>query len=146
MSTGSTPILFSFEKPEYRPPVAANISSHGGECCGVSHVYNFYGDVTVKDTMTDMEDRLEEMAGDVERDCSCPICERARKRLEEAGIGGAHGHLFEAVLTDDQMGRYGKDLREAGWKVVARWFNSNSGNMCNMLIWTNSENDIANCP
>jgi hypothetical protein len=50
------------------------------------------------------------------------------------GKEGNQRHLFECVLIDDQLNCWEKPLEDRGFKVVARWYNGNSGNNCNLLI------------
>jgi hypothetical protein len=73
------------------------------------------------------------------------ILERAKNANDEGAnadrIGRAYyecgwSHLYEVVLTDDQLrSGWDKILKERGFKLGPRWFNSNSGNYCTMLFY-----------
>lgn len=43
-------------------------------------------------------------------------------------------HLYECILVDYQLIRWREPLEARGFKVVARWYNGNSGNYCNLLV------------
>lgn len=88
---------------------------HGGECCGITHVSNFdtYSEPTA--------DELKAAAEEFQRDHG----------------GASRDHMYEAVLTDNQLswkdGFWRKQLKKAGFKKVTRFRNSNSGNYCNVF-------------
>lgn len=91
-------------------------SSHGGGCCGISHVWNF----------NDQTDRLE--FTNIHNGPVVTLTE-AIARIDE-------GRCLEIVLTDEQIEDATDlcvDLRNAGFELVSRFYNSNSGNMCNVL-------------
>jgi hypothetical protein len=84
-------------------------SAHGGHCCGRKHVFQFYGSA-----------------------------KNARHLLRQnlASIGS--GILVEAVLTDHQCRQYQKMIEEEGFKHICRFYNSNSGNFCNVFFFWQS--------
>jgi aryl carrier-like protein len=101
-------------------------NEHGGNCCGISHVFYFplQSDLTwlntqiqwaTQDTLADNEELVE--SGD-----------RQRWR-------GKFGHAIEVCLTDDQMMVWAETLKKKGFKLGLRWLNDNSGNYCNLLSW-----------
>jgi hypothetical protein len=49
--------------------------------------------------------------------------------------GGVFGHAIEITLTDGQMEKYGPMVKKVGFHHCFRWFNDNSGNYCNLLMW-----------
>lgn len=81
---------------------------HGGECCGITHIFDF-------DSMRDNTDDL-------------------RKCLDEIKVNQPN-HLVEVVLTDNQLRneRIGPVVKRAGFRVVNRILNGNSGNYINIL-------------
>lgn len=90
------------------------MEEHGGECCGVKHVHDF--DLPERDTAA-----LDRVLKAV-----CPA--------------GNPNRLSEVVLTDGQMQQgWGPILRARGFRLVARWRNSNSGNVCNMFVMVPTE-------
>lgn len=79
---------------------------HGGECCGMSHIY-------------DMGETKETLR----------VVDRTLRDLPT-------NHLVEIVLTDRQIKRnksIPKGLKKRGFKLVSRFYNDNSGNYCNVL-------------
>lgn len=95
---------------------------HGGGCCGVTHLHNF-GDYTTPRVVAEL-DRILQLAKDF----------RERKNdgtFYETGFS----HLYEVVLTDYQMREWAPILKERGFKLGPRWYNSNSGNYCTMLFF-----------
>lgn len=84
--------------------------SHGGECCGITNIYNF--------PVYSEEARL-----DVERQINS-IC-----RNRPSG-------LIEIVLIDRQLGPAGgwaAAIEDFGFVLVSRFLNSNHGNWCNVF-------------
>lgn len=92
------------------------IEDHGGDCCGVKHVYGF--------VRPDQHDAVESL--DRVLEAVCPADNPNR--------------LSEVVLTDDQMEEgWGPILRARGFRLVVRWRNSNSDNVCNMFVMVPTE-------
>ena len=92
------------------------LNSHGGKCCGITHMYGCDGSDANFITIEAMARRLEE----VKRYTDHPSC-----------------ILKEIVLTNYQMRVYPEvvaAMKKAGFVRVARWKNSNSGNICNMFL------------
>lgn len=79
---------------------------HGGGCCGRRHIYGF----DRPGNFQEHHDAIQRRHGD-------------RTNL-----------VTEIVLTDDQMRRNRARIEAAGYRRVARWRNSNSGNFCNMFL------------
>jgi hypothetical protein len=52
---------------------------------------------------------------------------------ELAATGKKFSCILEATLTDRQMMEWAPHMKEAGFKVVNRFLNSNSGNVVNVL-------------
>ena len=90
----------------------AVIKYHGGSCCGIRHIHAFTG---------------HETAEDIER------------LMKSASVrhGKATCILVEVVLTNSQCKK--KDgylpalLQQLGFKLVTRFKNINSGNICNVF-------------
>lgn len=47
----------------------------------------------------------------------------------------SRSHLIEVMLTDYQMTEWAATLKEFGFKLHTRWYNSNSRNYCNLLTY-----------
>lgn len=83
---------------------------HGGQCCGIRHVYDFIGTRT----------------GDVEAQIKTAV-----SRLGSAG-------MYEIVLTGAQLRRrpaIAKIVQELGFRFVTRFKNPNSRNLCYVFHW-----------
>lgn len=91
---------------------------HGGGCCGMTHIRDFYTSVSfdMKRLATCINTTLDELRADNGIDDDKPF-----------------GHLFEVVLTDQQMQTYSEAMKEKGFRLVNRFYNANSGNYCNIL-------------
>lgn len=88
----------------------AHIVGHGGSCCGMRHLYGFRA--------TDTEDSLRTMVAN---------CYPANR-----------GGIIEAVMTNAQCrsratGHIPEALQRIGFKLVSRFKNPNSGNICNVF-------------
>lgn len=109
--------------------MALTEKAHGGHCCGVSHLFDFpvWSESVEKSIALQIENTLSEWEYNeyTRRDGT------EYKRLPS--------HLFEIVLTDEQLMDDNKAwvpaLKRLGFRHVARWFNSNSDNYCNMFVW-----------
>lgn len=101
--------------------MSLRISSHGGYCCGIRHVSNFSplpGRVTKED--------LERVVAQTQQ--------YAKK-----------GMLVEAVLTNGQLNanpELGKILDETGFKLVSRFQNPNSNNICNVFHYNKAPRSL----
>lgn len=103
-------------------------SDHGGGCCGISHVSGFRSTFS---TTKEGQHLLEE---DVDLLLKC----LEDSELFDKLFDSAHYHLIEIVLTDEQIEdrkELVKKLKKAGFKLVSRFLNGNSGNFCNVLHW-----------
>lgn len=86
-----------------------SISDHGGACCGIRHLVGFGPYDTAEDILV---------------------------QLAKTRQGDDKGMLVEAVVTNSQLNRYrniAPALRDAGFKLVTRFKNPNSGNVCNVF-------------
>jgi hypothetical protein len=83
-------------------------TSHGGECCGISHVYDF-----AYEAFPAWIKNLEQIIAN----------------HEAAG----KTRLLEAVLTDEQCRPWKKVLEEHGFVLVSRFINSNTRRACNVF-------------
>lgn len=131
------------------------VSPHGGRCCGVSHVYFFpYFDAeeppkewqdllreNIQGRIMDMESAAEEHFGyyDEEGD----FIRETPRWVEE---NRPFSHLIEVVLIDSQMQKWGPSLKSFGFELVKRWFNDNSGNWCNLLVYCTSNKEETPLP
>lgn len=99
---------------------------HGGNCCGISHVYNFPARADAAWLDCEIELATEGILLDNEDIAE----ERGQKHWR-----GKFGHAIEICLTDDQMKEWSPTLKAKGFKLGLRWLNDNSGNYCNLLAW-----------
>lgn len=114
---------------------------HGGRCCGVSHLFGFgqrplneVGPNGPNNTVARLDEELELFrTWEGERDY-----ENEEERIR-AG-------LVEVILTDAQMVAWAPILKERRFRLVTRFFNSNSGNHCNVLHKTFGNTTGANRP
>lgn len=88
----------------------ASIVSHGGSCCGMRHLRGFCGADTEQSLRTQVEN-----------------CYPANR-----------GGIIEAVLTNKQCNATStrhipEALQRIGFKLVSRFKNPNSGNICNVF-------------
>ena len=90
----------------------AYITRHGGNCCGVKHIYGFTG----RETREDIESLF---------------------RIARVRHSNTSCILVEAILTNAQCknnnGYLPNLLQSIGFKLVARFKNPNSGNFCNVF-------------
>lgn len=111
------------------------VECHGGGCCGVTHVADF-GPAPKEAALRRFKTIVETFADDL-YDGAC------RNGLEGEWVedswdgwksnGKKFSCILEACLTDGQMRGWAPHLKEAGFKVVNRFLNSNSGNVVNVL-------------
>lgn len=97
-----------------------NILSHGGGCCGVRHMNNFWAGASPEE----LDRRL----------APYPTSDNPR----------AKGKLIEAVITDAQFLQnpdLAQNLKDKGFRFVARFDNS-SGSICNVFHRVTGERDI----
>ena len=99
---------------------------HGGNCCGISHIFNFPHDADEAWLNRQIFKAIEE----IESDNQWSVDEGTRTRWK-----GKFGHAIEVCLTDDQMMVWAETLKKKGFRLGLRWLNDNSGNYCNLLSW-----------
>lgn len=91
----------------------ARMSHHGGGCCGARHLWGFIGDETVDD--------IKGLVGTGSRQ------------------GSVRSMNVEAIITNRQC-RYHPslpiNLQKAGFRLVSRFNNPNTGNICNVFHYT----------
>lgn len=112
-----------------------NWDEHGGGCCGMTHVYGFDNRPNEK-LLNKLDKILANYTGrysDSADGCDCEFCVKERERMKTFNA------LLEAVLVDEQMFTWAPELRKRGFRLVNRFFNSNSGNYCNVLHFTPHE-------
>lgn len=83
--------------------------THGGGCCGINHISGFGG-------------------GETKEHLLALIGTESRRRTRSM--------ILEVVLTNGQCKQYPnhpKWLQELGFKLVSRFCNPNSGNICNVF-------------
>lgn len=93
-------------------------SSHGGRCCGINHISGFGAATTKQDIVNAL----------------------ANTRQYER-----RGQLVEAVLTNRQLNsnpHLGQILDETGFKLVSRFQNPNSGNICNVFHYNKAPRSL----
>lgn len=92
------------------------VSHHGGGCCGVKHIYRFPVYSTEGEATTWLRGEMQK------------VLDRMDPRRQR-------GQLIEVALTDNQCVNWAKTLKNEGFRHVARWRNSNSGNVVNMFLY-----------
>lgn len=98
---------------------------HGGDCCGISHWIDFGGSVTADELRS--LDRLIERAKERKYE--------GERRSDWSEYTCGFSHLNEVVLTDNQMMTWAPELKKRGFRLMHRFFNSNSGNYCTVLFY-----------
>lgn len=90
----------------------ATVSSHGGRCCGIRHIYGL-SDFRGLITSEQLKNLVKQFNG------------KCRTR----------GRLMEIVATDAQLRdpQLLEALKENKFKLVQRFINANSGNYCNVF-------------
>lgn len=115
--------------------------NHGGHCCGITHLVEFSYHPSenhfkaLKEETKEITDNLIESWNDANHDD------------EKSNYGeweGLYGHCIEAVLTDTQLKEWGREMKKQGWKLVFRFLNNNSHNVCNLLV--KSDKEIVDTP
>lgn len=96
----------------------AYIQYHGGRCCGVRHMHSFNGNETEEDLRT--------------------LLSRTRQHKTQ-------GMLVEAVLTNAQLknSQLAENLQKVGFKLVSRFRNPNSGNVCNVFHYNQAPRPLS---
>lgn len=94
------------------------LRSHGGSCCGMRHIWGFH----------DRETKAE-----------------LQRHLADTKQHPTQGMLVEVVLTNAQCRRnpnHPKWLQELGFKLVSRFKNPNSGNICNVFHYNKAPRSL----
>lgn len=107
--------------------------AHGGHCCGITNIYGFSG---YADLASCREALIRTLLQVLNENFACDSldCDCGRPRSFKSLEGLTFNHLFEIVLTDYQMNNIsGPAAKTVGFEVVRRFYNSNSGNWCNVM-------------
>jgi hypothetical protein len=125
---------------------------HGGWCCGVTHLQGF-DDPKIKAIKHTQYARrgqkfvykedvgyrwVDDPAGDFVEWKSEP-CNKTNEQVFDESVEEFRGGVLEVILTDDFLteNRWGKfwadKLKKAGFELVSRFTNTNSGNVCNVF-------------
>lgn len=112
-----------------------NIEAHGGGCCGVTHIYNFWkqNEEGVKELKRDVVRFLDWQYDNPDVRIGGYEAEEDPEDWANRPTNKKFSCILEACLTDDQMMFWAPHMKEAGFKVVNRFLNSNSGNVVNVL-------------
>lgn len=100
--------------------------NHGGQCCGIDHVFNFNKGSEKNDIL-----ELTNVLASID------------SRRPSQGL------LTEVVLTTSQlrdMPELVKYLKETGFVLVTRFKNENSRNICNVFHYTKAGRPLARLP
>ena len=107
-------------------PVSAagnfELEDHGGECCGIMHLYGFDDELLLDDHPTGkvtIANRVATIQAGVQR------CLRSR-----ASYDHDKQMLVEVVLSEYQWRDWDTAVKRAGFKKVTEFRNSNSGRVC----------------
>lgn len=116
------------------------VEDHGGGCCGMSHIMSFHGDrftdEHIRSEMMQIIERLKE-DNEINDEVWDEEADEYVTRDEPFPWDGREfNHAFEAVLTDQQMQKYAPIMKKVGFTLLYRWLNDNSGNYCNLLVWS----------
>lgn len=104
-------------------------SSHGGGCCGINHIRGF---------------SRGGMAG-YRPSLGIPTREELRELMRPGNTAANRGMLLEVVLTNNQCRQHPNVpvmLQEEGFKLVNRFLNPNSGNICNVFHYNKSPRSL----
>lgn len=105
---------------------------HGGQCCGISHVFNL-GSTPNKKRLLDMiSAAIEETAEnhyEYNEEGDVIVLDVYGKRVRK------FGHCIEVSLTDTQMEFWAPTLKELKFKLGPRFLNDNSGNHVTILYY-----------
>ena len=104
-----------------------NYNSHGGGCCGISHISDFdypFQRSNNNESLinTDLENIIDEIKEEVDGTLG--------DNMVYKGDPIATSHLVEAVLTDAQPEYIHEVVKSFGFKEVNAFLNANSGNVC----------------
>ena len=116
-------------------------NDHGGSCCGITHLIEFAYRPSenhfkaLKEETKEITDNLIDRWNEGHCDDEENICDEWE---------GPYGHCIEAVLTDAQLKEWGCEMKKQGWKLVFRFLNDNSNNICNLLV--KSDKEITDIP
>lgn len=103
---------------------------HGGDCCGITHIYNFSDDGCYYSTKS-LEAEWKQVVDYLEN------------RYGDMHCGGTH--VFEIVLTDEQLNMnnkfFKKKLEEKGFQLVNSFVNANTDNKVNIFHYSPEEKD-----
>jgi hypothetical protein len=112
------------------------IYEHGGECCGVRHISDFYGKYLnfgsrVRAIVSELNSvrLIGDLIGDF--DCNCDndedcYCESEYEHSPEEG----QSYLFEAIHAGEQIKVWERAMLAVGFKPVTEFINRNTGNLC----------------
>lgn len=118
----------------------------------MSHIHSFFLDpgnsytnrppVTEEVLIKKLKERISKITDETNSDFDPEYDDEEDWNEEE--LYPLRSHLFEVVLTNDQMNYLPEVLKEMklmGFVRVNRFYNSNSGNVCNVFhLTTNQEN------
>lgn len=102
---------------------------HGGQCCGIKHVYNLSNIMSAE--------RIKEFSSQRVRQGYSEVVPSKNNTLSYiiSDLGRSHG-LIEIVATDYQLSgnhEIMKQLKENNFHLVSRFENPNSDNYCNVF-------------
>lgn len=103
-------------------------AGHGGGCCGINHIRGFGGGGM----------------GGYHR-VGVPTREELREMMRPGNMAANRGMLLEVVLTNNQCRQNPNVpimLQEEGFKLVNRFLNPNSGNICNVFHYNKSPRSL----
>lgn len=106
-------------------------TAHGGECCGIWHIHDMgmspnNNDVNGRQRIT-KEERLRELIESLDGEV---IYSDFDDEDDDNDRTYNNGRVKEVVLADYQLDGWQDKLIEMGFKLVASFLNSNSGNVC----------------
>lgn len=104
---------------------APTSSTHGGACCGISHIYNFPEKFYNADAINYRDDRLRCIMNEAEAEA------RIRYLIEQyprqrGKTPEKFNRLWEIVLTQEQRKTWGAVIEKIGFKPTLEFINSNT--------------------
>ena len=102
---------------------------HGGECCGLSHVFDFntYDSRPVEAKKAEIERAIKHAMLGAQRRWGWSWYSPTTRHNK--------GHAFEVVLISAQLSSWREALEDTGFKEVFSFVNGGSGNRCYVFMY-----------
>lgn len=111
------------------------ISSHGGGCCGVAHIFNFGSPASTTYECSYVGSNLLGRGELITtREAFTRLVERWDGHYGPQNPGEGGNRILEAQLVDQQVSQWEEILLEHHFRKIIRYHNRNSGNYVTMFI------------